>query len=183
MEHDLIISGYGGQGVLFAGTLLAHAAIAEEKHTTWLPSYGAEMRGGTANCTVIVSDEEIASPYIEKSLYVIALNAPSVQKFENKIKSSGLMIINSSLIRERPERKDINCIFIPVGDIAQDLGESKCANIVALGALIAKTQVVSFENAINALHKLLYSKERLLKINCEALNTGAKYVNGLLNTV
>jgi len=177
MELDLIVSGFGGQGVLFAGTALAYSAIMEGKHTTWMPAYGAEMRGGTANCTVVVSDQEIASPYITNPNNVIALNAPSKRKFENKLKSGGIMIVNSSLVKEEPTRKDIDYIYIPVTDIANGMNEPRCANIVALGALIEKTKIVDIENVKTAIAKVLPAHRKgLILVNCEALEKGAEFV-------
>lgn len=177
MELDVIISGFGGQGVLFAGTALTYSAVMENKHSTWMPAYGAEMRGGTANCTVVISDEEIASPYIVNPSNVIALNTPSVKKFENQIKSGGTMIINSSLVNEKPSRDDINYVFIPVTEIANELGEPKCANIVALGAFIEKTRIISLESAKMAIAKALPSHRKgLILLNTQALEKGAEFV-------
>ncbi|MDD3013013.1 MAG: 2-oxoacid:acceptor oxidoreductase family protein [Candidatus Gastranaerophilales bacterium] len=180
MEMDLIVSGFGGQGVLLTGVTLAYSAIIEGKNTTWIPAYGGEMRGGTANCSVNISEDEIASPYIENPLNVIALNTPSMLKFEHKIKPDGNLIVNSSIVEEKPSRKDINYIFIPVTDIAKNLGEPRCANMVALGALVEKTRVVKFENILSALAKVLPpSKANLIAINRKALESGAEFVKNL----
>lgn len=176
MEYDLIISGYGGQGSLFAGTLLANTAIEEKKHTTWLPSYGREKRGGPSNCTVIVSDEEIDSPYIESPNYVIALNTPALKKYEHKIKSGGLVMVNSSMAEEKLGRNDINYVFIPASEIAKEIGEVRYANIVLLGAFIQKTKAVSIDNTLKAAVKIMSSRQNLIKINCDALNAGSEFI-------
>jgi len=180
MEMDLIVSGFGGQGVLLTGVALAYSAVIEDKNTTWIPAYGGEMRGGTANCSVIISENEIASPYIENPLNVIALNTPSMLKFENRIKPNGNLIVNSSIVDQKPSRKDTNYIFIPVTDIAQKLGEPRCANMVALGALVEKTKVVKLENIVTALSKIFPpSKANLIALNRSALESGAEFVKHL----
>jgi len=177
MEMDLIVSGFGGQGVLLIGTMLAYSAMFEKKNTTWMPAYGGEMRGGTANCSVMISTEEIASPYIEKPSNVIALNTPSMLKFQSKIQPNGLMLVNSSIVDEKTSRNDIECIYIPVTDMAKELGEPRCANMIALGAFVEKTKVVKFESIISALSKALpASKAALIEINRNALEAGAAFV-------
>jgi 2-oxoglutarate ferredoxin oxidoreductase subunit gamma len=180
MEMNVIVSGFGGQGVLLTGVTLAYAAIIEGKNTTWIPAYGGEMRGGTANCSVIISEDEVASPFIENPLNVIAFNTPSMLKFEHKIKSGGNLIINSSLVDTKPSRKDIDCTFIPVTDIANNLGEPRCANMVALGALVQKTKIVEFDSILEALMKILpSSKANLININSKALKLGAEFIKDL----
>jgi 2-oxoglutarate ferredoxin oxidoreductase subunit gamma len=180
METNLIVSGFGGQGVLLTGVTLAYSAIIENKNSTWIPAYGGEMRGGTANCSVIISKEEIASPYIEKPLNVIALNTPSMLKFENKIEPNGNLIVNSSIVEAKPSRADINYIFIPVTDIAKELGEPRCANMVALGAFIEKTDTVKFESVLEALKKVLPpAKADLIAVNRKALESGMDFIKNM----
>jgi len=135
MTTEIIFAGFGGQGVILAGKILALAGMSEGKYVSHIPSYGAEMRGGTANCSVIVSDDEIASPVIEKPDVVVALNKPSMTKFEPMLKSGGLLIYNSSLIDSKPSRKDIKTISLPANDIAEKCNNARGANMVVLGCL------------------------------------------------
>jgi len=185
-EKSLIISGYGGQGILFLGTLIAKCAVLAKKNVTWLPSYGAEMRGGTANCTIIVSDDEISSPYCKNPNYLIALNAQSVEKFEDKIQSGGTIIVNSSLYKGREKRTDITYTYIPANEIAQKIGEIKCANVVMLSAFMEKTKLLS--GGVGALKKILgsvisASKATLLSLNEKAATMGAEYMTSPLAAV
>lgn len=141
-QTEIVISGFGGQGALLAGQMLAEAAMHEGKHVTWLPSYGPEMRGGTAHCTVIIGDEPIGSPIVRRPSVVIALNKPSVAKYEPMLKPDGHLIINSTLVEEPPTRSDIHALMIEANGIAERLGSVKMANIVALGALLSVVPVV-----------------------------------------
>lgn len=136
MTNEIIFAGFGGQGVILAGKILALAGMSEDKYVSHIPSYGAEMRGGTANCSVIVSDEEIASPVIEKPDVVIALNKPSMTKFEQQLKPNGLLIYNSSLIDVEPTRKDIRVVALPCNEICAETNNPRGTNMVALGALL-----------------------------------------------
>ncbi|MBR4826078.1 MAG: 2-oxoacid:acceptor oxidoreductase family protein [Spirochaetaceae bacterium] len=135
MTTEIIFAGFGGQGVILAGKILALAGMSEDKYVSHIPSYGAEMRGGTANCSVIVSDDEVASPVIEKPDVVVALNKPSMTKFEPMIKAGGLLIYNSSLIDSKPSRKDIKSIALPANEIAEKCSNARGANMVVLGCL------------------------------------------------
>ena len=135
MTTEIIFAGFGGQGVILAGKILALAGMSEDKYVSHIPSYGAEMRGGTANCSVIVSDDEVASPVIEKPDVVVALNKPSMTKFEPMIKADGLLIYNSSLIDSKPSRKDIKSIALPANEIAEKCSNARGANMVVLGCL------------------------------------------------
>lgn len=181
METSLIVSGYGGQGVLFVGMAISKGAMEEGKYVTWLPAYGAEMRGGTANCTVIIADEEVASPFQQNPKYVIALNSQSVERFEEKIRPGGTMIINSSLYKGKQKRTDINYIFIPANEIAQKIGEIKCANMVMLSALVAKTKIIRLESLKKVLKTVFTaSKAKFLEINEKAIAMGAEYVRVLV---
>lgn len=177
MSHEIIISGFGGQGVMSMGQLLTYGGMLEEKNVSWLPSYGPEMRGGTANCSVIVSDEMVGSPIVTEATAVIAMNLPSLQKFEKAVIPNGLLIINSSLIDNRANREDIDIYYIPANEIADELGNSRVANMVMLGAYLEKTRAVSQESIIESLRKVLGpSKEHLIPINQEALRRGAQLV-------
>ncbi len=178
MDSNVLISGYGGQGVLFVGQLLAEAAMNLGLNCTWTPAYGAEMRGGTVNCTVCVSDDEVASAYVETPENVIALNAPSFDRFESKIKPGGVMIVNSSLVKAEPKRNDISYKFIPMTEIAHEIGSEKVANIVSLGAFIKVFPDITKEELISLMKKKLTGKKaQLLDGNIQALEKGYKSVN------
>jgi 2-oxoglutarate ferredoxin oxidoreductase subunit gamma len=167
-----VIAGFGGQGVMSIGLNLAQAAMLEGKNVTYLPSYGAEVRGGTANCTVVISDDEIASPVASSSEFVIAMNQPSVMRFQNQIQSGGLFFINSSLVESEIARGDISIIKVPANSIAENLGSPKSANMVMLGAFTRKGGLVSLPSAIEALKFILGTKQKLLAVNEKALRAG-----------
>jgi 2-oxoglutarate ferredoxin oxidoreductase subunit gamma len=167
-----IIAGFGGQGVMSMGLSLTQAAMLEDKNTTYLPSYGAEVRGGTANCTVVISDDEIASPVASAPEFVIAMNQPSAVRFQNQIQSGGLFFINSSLVESEILRVDINVVSVPANIIAEKLGSARSANIVMLGAFIKKSALVSFDSIIDALKATLGKKQKLLALNEKALKAG-----------
>ena len=130
MQTEIVIAGFGGQGVLFAGQVLAYAAMDDGKHVTWIPSYGPEMRGGTANCTVVVADEEIGSPIVRHPKAVIAMNQPSLEKYEPLVAENGTLLINSSLIDQSVGRTDLQCLFVPANEIAETIGDKRMATIV-----------------------------------------------------
>jgi len=167
-----LIAGFGGQGVLSMGLNLAQAAMLEGKNITYLPAYGAEVRGGTANCTVAISDEEIASPVASSPEFVIAMNQPSAVKFQHHIQSGGLFFLNSSLVQAEIMRGDIEIVRVPANKIAEDLGSPKAANMVMLGAFTRKSGLVNLSSVIEALRGVLASKKKLIEINEKALNTG-----------
>ena len=167
-----IFAGFGGQGVLSMGLNLAQAAMLEGKNVTYLPAYGAEVRGGTANCTVAIGDEEIASPVASSPDFVVALNQPSVVRFQNQIQSGGLLFINSSLVETEITRGDINAVKIPASKIAEELGSPKSANMVMLGAFIKKSNVVSMSSIVAGLKDALKGKQKLIAINEKALMAG-----------
>jgi len=167
-----IFAGFGGQGVLSMGLNLAQAAMMEGKNVTYLPSYGAEVRGGTANCTVAISDEEIASPVASAPEYVVAMNKPSLARFQNQIESGGVIFINSSLIEADISRGDVDIIEVPANDIAEKLGSPKSANMVMLGAFTGKSNLVSLSTLVEALEDTLKKKRKLLDINKKALEAG-----------
>lgn len=169
--YKLVIAGFGGQGVLLMGQLIAYAAMFEEKEVTWLPSYGPEMRGGTANCSVIVSDKKISSPIILEADVVAALNLPSLVKFEKILKPGGQLFINTSLIKDLPARDDLEIWQIDANGIAAGLGSDKISNMVILGAIINRTGIVKTESVEKAMEKLMKGgKERLLPLNRQALS-------------
>lgn len=167
-----IFAGFGGQGVLSMGLNLAQAAMLEGKYITYLPSYGAEMRGGTANCTVAVSDEEIASPVASSPEFIVAMNQPSLIRFQNQIESGGLFFVNSSLIEAEITRGDIDIVEVPANSIAEELGSPRSANMVMLGAFTKKSNLVSLSSVIEALKDTLKNKQKLIAINKKALQAG-----------
>ncbi len=175
MKHEeTIFSGFGGQGALFAGQLLAYAGIAEGLYVTWFPSYGPEMRGGTAHCTVIVSEEEIGAPVIRNPSAAVVLNLPSLEKYGPLVKPGGVLVINSSLIPKTCERDDIRVISIPASDIAGEMGNVRMANLILLGALVEATGIVSPETVEQQLEAHLSARHReWLEPNKEALRKGA----------
>jgi len=180
MYKDVIIAGFGGQGVLLIGNLLAWAAMEEGFEVTFMPVYGVEMRGGTANCTVIISDEEIASPIIQYPESLIIMNQPSLEKFQPRLKDKGIQIINSSMVDEKlVDKKRINSYLVPVNDIAEEIGNMRTANMVALGAWIRVVNILNIDRIINTLDVILNKKE-LLEINKKAIQRGAEYIEKYL---
>ncbi|HDP36256.1 MAG TPA: 2-oxoacid:ferredoxin oxidoreductase subunit gamma [Candidatus Atribacteria bacterium] len=177
MLERIIISGFGGQGVMLIGRLLAYAGMIEGKKVAWMPSYGPEMRGGTANCTVIISSDEIGSPIVSHPKILIAMNQPSLDKFEPNVSEDGLIILNDSLINREVKRNDVNVIKIPADDVADKLGNSRAANMVVLGAYIKRSKVVKMETIFKALEKALAGRNQdLINLNKEALKQGAELV-------
>ncbi len=178
MEHSVVFAGFGGQGVLFAGQLLAHAAADAGLHVTWIPSYGPEMRGGTANCTVVVGDEPIGSPLVRHPDMVVAMNLPSTDKYESLVKSGGIFIVNGSLVTRPIDRNDIQVIVIPANEMAEKLGSQRMANVVMLGALQEAGDIlVGMDDLEEALRKYLPARHaHLLEANIQALHAGAAFV-------
>lgn len=178
----LIIAGFGGQGVMSLGQLLAHAGMLEGKNVSWLPSYGPEMRGGTSNCNVIVSNAPVASPIVTRASALIALNMPSLDRFESAVEPGGILLLNSSLINRRVEREDIRVYYIPASEIAEELGNIRVANSVLLGAYIEARGNVKRESVIMALKEVMGpSKQDLVPINERAMKKGASLVRELTN--
>lgn len=176
MQTEVIIAGFGGQGVLFAGQVLAYAAMDNGLEVTWIPSYGPEMRGGTANCTVIIADEEIGSPLVLNPKAVIVLNLPSLDKYEPLVAPDGVLVANASLINRGPERRDIDSVFIPTNEIAESLGDKRLTNMVALGAMLERLPVLPIKAIEKALEDHLPERHRhLLPINFKALERGAEF--------
>ncbi|MCF8009709.1 MAG: 2-oxoacid:acceptor oxidoreductase family protein [Clostridiales bacterium] len=175
MFQGILIAGFGGQGVLSTGQLLAYAGMLEDKHVAWIPSYGPEMRGGTANCGVTISDIPISSPVVTEPTVLIAMNRPSLEKFEPKIVQDGIALINSSLVDTEVQRDDIKSVYINANELAEEIGNSKIANNIILGALVEMTGVVSGESVVESLKKVLPPKRHnLIDINREALEKGKK---------
>ncbi len=172
MLIKMVIAGFGGQGVLSMGLNIAQAAMLEGKNVTYLPAYGAEVRGGTANCTVAISDDEIASPVASSPEFVIAMNQPSAVKFQHHIQSGGLFFLNSSLIEAEIVRGDIEIVRVPANKIADEMGGPRAANMVMLGAFTKKSGVVGLDNVLQALKYTLSSKKKLIDINEKALIRG-----------
>ena len=174
MQTDIVISGFGGQGALFAGQLLAYAAMDEGHHVTWIPSYGPEMRGGTAHCTVIISDDEIGSPLVRHPAAVIAMNLPSLDKYEPLVAPGGVLVVNSSLVTRHPARTDIRVVEVPANAMAEELGSNRLANLVLTGALLAATGALPLAAVERALAAHLPERHRsLLEANYQALRRGA----------
>jgi len=169
MSCKMFFSGYGGQGVMLAGQIVAQAAIYENKETTFFPSYGPEMRGGTANCTVIVSDTPISSPLISESDCVLALNLPSMLKFEPTLKPGGTLLINTSLIHQEPKRDDITIHRVAANELATELGNTLTVNMIMLGAFARTTGIVSEETLERVIHKTFIAKKaELAELNLKA---------------
>jgi len=179
MQQEIVISGFGGQGTLFAGQLLAYAAMDSGYHVTWIPSYGPEMRGGKARCTVIISDEEIGSPLVRRPSAAIVLNLPSMKAFEAAIKPGGALVVNSSLVPLESDRSDIDVLYVPASELATAIGNVRMANVVCLGALVQATGVLSLEAVEQALDDHLPERHRkLLGMNKQALHRGAALAGG-----
>lgn len=177
MQTEIVIAGFGGQGVLFAGQVLAYAAMDSGKEVTWIPSYGPEMRGGTANCTVVIADEEIGSPIVRHPQAVIAMNQPSLEKYESLVVENGILIINSSLIEQAVERTDLRVVEIPANEIAESLGERRMTNMVVVGALLSEVPVLTIESIEKTLQDHLPERHKdLLPLNYRALRAGAEFV-------
>jgi 2-oxoglutarate ferredoxin oxidoreductase subunit gamma len=180
-NERILCAGFGGQGVMSLGQLLAYAGMIENKHVTWLPSYGPEMRGGTAYCSVVVSDTPVGSPIVTRNAgCVIVMNLPSLLKFEPSVAPGGVLLVNSSLIDTTGVRKDIHAYAIPANDLAADCGNARAANMVMLGAYLAISKVVSIDSVILAFAKVFGQKaERLLDLNICALHRGGEAVLGI----
>ncbi|MCI0396079.1 MAG: 2-oxoacid:acceptor oxidoreductase family protein [Chloroflexi bacterium] len=172
MENSIIIAGFGGQGVLLGGQLLAYAAMDDGRHVTWIPSYGPEMRGGTANCTVIISDAPIGSPILARPDVAVVLNQPSFDKYEPQVKANGLLVVNASIVTARSERSNIEAVYVPANAIAEELGTAKMLNVAALGALLARRPILPMEAVERALAKYLAEKPHLVEANYRVLRRG-----------
>jgi 2-oxoglutarate ferredoxin oxidoreductase subunit gamma len=177
MQTEIIIAGFGGQGILFAGQVLAYAAMDAGKEVTWIPSYGPEMRGGTANCTVVIADEEIGSPIVRHPKVAITMNQPSLEKYETLVSENGTLIVNSSLVEQTVQRTDIDCLLIPANEIAETIGDKRMATIVMIGAMLTVIPVLTTRAVESTLEKHLPERhKKLLPLNFQALQAGADFV-------
>jgi 2-oxoglutarate ferredoxin oxidoreductase subunit gamma len=177
MLVEMIFAGFGGQGIMTLGMTYAYAGMIENRNVAWIPSYGPEMRGGTANCNVIISDEVIGSPTTDTPDAVMVMNLPSFHKFEPKVKNGGTIIINSSLIIDKSKRDDIHSYYLDTAEVAKELGHPVLAGMVALGALNEALHLVKIESLENALKKLLPEhRHKLIPMNIDALSRGASMV-------
>jgi len=169
-----MFAGFGGQGILLIGKILAHTAMEEGHEVAWIPSYGPEMRGGTAYCTVVISDRPIGSPIIRNPLHLVAMNRPSLEKFAPMVKSGGVVFINSSLIDIKSGRNDVDELSVPVVDIAKSIGNVRAANIVALASFVARSKVVDLDRLRECVKAEFAQKEKLIPINMKAIEAGSK---------
>lgn len=178
MNRHIILSGFGGQGVLSIGKNLAEAGLEEGRNVSWVPAYGPEMRGGTANCSVIISDKRIGSPLIEHPTDLIVMNRPSLSRFEPLVKTGGIIFVDSSTISDKVTRDDLHAFYIPCDDIAKEIGNTKAANIVMLGAFVEATGIVKMETVENMIREIFTgSKAKFVPTNLEALKRGAECVD------
>jgi 2-oxoglutarate ferredoxin oxidoreductase subunit gamma len=177
MTRKTVFAGFGGQGVLMMGYVTAVSAMMDGKHVTYLPSYGAEVRGGTAKCTVVVSDEEIFSPVASYPDYAVIMNKPSLTRYEVQIKEGGILILNSSLIDTDPSRDDLDVVKVPANEIAKELGSDRTINMIMLGAFAAKTEIATLDSLMKGLTEIVKGKKAsLMKLNRKGLDRGAEYV-------
>ena len=171
-QYEVTFAGFGGQGIMVAGQLLAYTGIKEDKSVCWIPSYGPEMRGGTAYCTVVISDIRIGSPIINNPQAACVFNRPSFDKFSQRVKPGGLLLVNSSLIDTQTDRTDLTELLVPANQIAMDAGSVKVANTVMLGAFVGASGIVNFDNLVSVLEKKLGYKKDLLEINKKVVEQG-----------
>lgn len=180
MTLEGIFAGFGGQGVMLMGQLLAYSGMYEGKNVSWVPAYGPEMRGGTANCSTVVSDDDIGSPLFNEADILVAMNRPSMEKFEDQVKPGGMLIYNSSLIDVKPNRTDVKVVAIPANDLADELGNSRVANMIVTGAILGATNVVDIETVMKVLTKTMTGKKAaLLPLNRQALEKGIEFYKSL----
>lgn len=179
MYQEIILAGFGGQGVLLIGKLLAYSGMKMGNDVTWMPAYGPEMRGGTCNCTVVISEKEIGSPMSKHPHGLIALNLPSLDKFESSVKKDGVIVVNTSLINRKVNRKDVKVIEVPANEVAIECGSAKAANMVALGAYIGATEIAPLEMVKEILSETFASKPQLIEVNHKALTRGYELGKGV----
>ena len=184
MQTEIILAGFGGQGIMFAGQILSYAAMDAGREVTWIPSYGPEMRGGTANCTVVIADDEIGSPVVKNPDAVLAMNLPSLDKYEPLVKPGGALVINASMVDRPARRTDIITVAIPCNDIAEEIGNPRLANMVAIGALLASLPVLAVTDLEAALNAHMPGRHKaLLPKNVEALKRGEEFAKKILKPV
>jgi 2-oxoglutarate ferredoxin oxidoreductase subunit gamma len=177
MHEEVLISGFGGQGALFAGQLLAYTGMDEGWHVTWIPSYGPEMRGGTAHCIVIISEDDIGSPIIRQPSVCIVMNPPSMEKYEPLVRPGGLLVANTTLVRLKSEREDIAVVYVPANELAAELGNVKMANVVLLGAMLGTREVLPIESVKRTLDEHIPERRKhIIEPNKRALDRGVRYV-------
>lgn len=174
MQSEVMFAGFGGQGILMSGKILAQAAMNAGYEVVWIPSYGPEMRGGTAYCTVVISDRPIGSPIIKNPSHLVAMNRPSLEKFAPVVKPKGVILVNSSLIPVRTNRDDIDELIVPATGIANDLGSVKAANIVALSAFVARSKIIDFEMMKETVKEEFAAKPKFIPLNMSAVEAGKK---------
>ena len=174
MQQDVIFAGFGGQGILLMGSILAHAAMDLGYEVAWVPSYGAEMRGGTANCTVVIGDRPIGSPIIKNPQHLVAMTRPSLEKFAPMVRPGGVILINNSLIPVDSGRDDVDEIKVPANDLAIKVGSVKAANIVALAAFVARSKIIDYDKVVASMKTELGAKEKLIQMNLDAMEEGRK---------
>ena len=178
MQSEVMFAGFGGQGILLSAKILAHAAMEEGFEVVWIPSYGPEMRGGTAYCMVVIGDRPIGSPIIRNPMHLVAMNRPSLEKFAPEVKPGGVILINSSLIPIGSGRDDVDELIVPVNEIAIELGSVKSANIVALSAFVARSKIVDLDNLRQCIKEEFSEKEQLIALNMKAADQGKKAALG-----
>ncbi|MEZ4526659.1 MAG: 2-oxoacid:acceptor oxidoreductase family protein [Desulfobacterales bacterium] len=174
MQSEVMFAGFGGQGILMSGKILAHAALEEGYEVVWIPSYGPEMRGGTAYCLVVISDRPIGSPVIKNPMHLVAMNLPSLEKFAPLVKPKGVVVVNSSLIPVTSGRSDVDEIAVPATDLAKNLGSVKAANIVALSAFVARSKIVDMEVMKRCVREEFAAKKNFEALNMAAIEEGIK---------
>ena len=174
MQSEVQFAGFGGQGIMLMGQIMAQAAMDQGYEVVWIPSYGPEMRGGTAYCTVVISDRPIGSPIIRNPKHLVAMNRPSLEKFAPTVQAGGTIFINSSIISIDAGRDDVDVIKVPIIEIAKELGNIKTANIVALAAFVSHSQVVDFERLRESVKNKFAKREKLIRLNMKALEEGQK---------
>ena len=176
MNKEILIAGFGGQGILFSGKFLAYEGLIDGKEVSWLPSYGPEMRGGTANCSIIISDSAVGSPIVSNPDILIAMNLPSLDKYENEAKKGGQIFVDSSLIERKVERDDVETYYIPATKMASDEGLTGLANMIMIGHMIAKSGIIPEENIEKAMQKVVPSaKQNMFDLNMKAVKLGFEY--------
>lgn len=176
MTTEVLIAGFGGQGVLFAGKFLAYKGLLEDKQVSWLPSYGPEMRGGTANCSIIISDEPVGSPIVSNPGVLLAMNLPSLDKYENEALSGSVIIVDSTLIDRKITRTDVKAYYIPATKLAKEMNAPTLANMIMIGKMIKETNIVSIDNLEDAMKKVVPPKKAdLMGVNMQAVMLGYNY--------
>ena len=177
-NNEIIIAGFGGQGLLFSGKVLAYAGLLEGRELSWLPSYGPEMRGGTANCNVILSDTPVGSPIVQHPTILMVMNTPSLDKYESTVRPGGMIFVDSSLITRKVQRTDVTAVYVPATQMAMDMNIGGLANMILLGAVIEKTGCVNEQGIADALHMVIPARKAdLFDSNMAAIRAGKEYVS------